>query len=135
MTSFEWFMVVISGAGFLVTTGGLIGGSVWAVSKIRLATAAHIKDERIQRSEAIAMAMKRFDEAQSVQDHNFGEVGLSLRRFIESIEKKVHEVEIWGRDNYALKHDVADVRKDIKEMRAEIVTDIKALGAKIDRKP
>lgn len=134
MTIYQWAMISISAGGFLLTVGAMIAGSVWAVSKIRQDVAEHIKDEHIQRSAAIQHAMARFDEAQEVQDHNFGEVGLSLRRFIESIEKKVHEVEIWGRDNYALKHDVSEVRKDIKEMRAEIVTDIKELGRKIDSK-
>jgi len=132
MTTFEWVMVSISAAGFLVTIGGVIGGCVWAVSKIRQNTAEHITDERIQRADAIHKAMVRFEEAQIVQDHNFGEVGLSLRRFVETLDLKVREIEIWGRDNYALKHDVTDLRKDIKEMRIEIVTDIKDLCKKID---
>jgi hypothetical protein len=134
MNTFEWTMVSISAAGFLVTVGGIIAACVWAVSKIREGTAETISSERTQRAEAIQHALKRFDEAQEVQDHNFGEVGLSLRRFIEQIEKKVYEVELYGRDHFALKNDVAEVRKDIKEMRAEIVTDIKELGKKIDSK-
>ncbi|HEY8751601.1 MAG TPA: hypothetical protein VIM11_26705 [Tepidisphaeraceae bacterium] len=134
MTTFEWTMVSISAAGFFVTVGGVIGACVWAVAKVRQSTIEHIADERAQRTVAIQHAMAKFDETQDEQNHNFGEVGLSLRRFIEQIETKVHEVEIWGRDNYALKHDVADVRKDIKEMRMEIVTDIKELGRKIDSK-
>jgi len=134
MTTFEWAMVSISAAGFLVTVGGVIGACVWAVGKIREGTIEQIKEERIQRADAIHKAMARFDEAQQTQDHNFGEVGLSLRRFIEQIEQKVYQVELWGRDNYALKHDVADVRKDIKEMRAEIKTDMTELGRKIDQK-
>jgi len=134
MTTYEFTMVCIASGGFLVTIGGVIGACVWAVAKIKQSTIGHIKDERIQRADAINKAMKRFAETQATQDHNFGEVGLSLRRFIEQIEKKVYEVELYGRDNFALKNDVADVRKDIKEMRAEIVTDIKELGKKIDSK-
>ena len=134
MTTYEWTMVAISSSGFLVTIGGVIAACVWAVAKVKQGTMEHIKDERVQRADAIHKAMLRFEETQTIQDHNFGEVGLSLRRFIEQIEKKVHEVEIWCRDNYALKHDVADVRRDIREMRAEVVTDIKELGKKIDGK-
>lgn len=134
MTTFEWAMVSIAAAGFLVTTGSVIGGSVWAVAKIREATIKQINDERTHRSEAINMALARFDDAQRIQDHNFGEVGLSLRRFIEEVEKEMHEIEMWGRDHYALKEDVKDIRGDIKDMRTEIKADITELGRKIDGK-
>jgi hypothetical protein len=133
MTTFEWAMVSIAAAGFLVTLGTVIGGCVWAVARIKETTDAQIITERIERTEAIANAMNRFDAAQVSQDHNFGEVGLSLRRFIETVEKEMHAIEMWGRDNYALKNDVVDVRKDIKEMRTEIKADITELGRKIDR--
>jgi septal ring factor EnvC (AmiA/AmiB activator) len=133
MSTFEWAMVSIAAAGFLVTVGGVIGSCVWAVGKIRQATEAQIKDERIQRADAITKAMARFDEAQATQDHNFGEVGLSLRRFIEEVEKEMHKIEMWGRDNYALKDDVKDLRTDIKDMRTEIKADIGKLSEKIDK--
>lgn len=134
MTTFEWAMVSISAAGFLVTTGGVLGGCIWAVARIKQGTGDLVAAERLERAEAIATAMDRFDAAQATQDHNFGEVGLSLRRFIETVEKEMHEIEMWGRDHYALKDDVKDIRSDIKEMRADIKSDITALSTKIDRK-
>ena len=134
MTTFEWAMVSIATGGFLVTTGGVLASCIWAVAKIKQATGEQIAEERQERAEAIAKAMDRFDAAQSEQDHNFGEVGLSLRRFIETVEKEMHKIEMWGRDNYALKNDVKDIRADINSMRLEIKSDITALGAKIDQK-
>jgi hypothetical protein len=134
MTTYQWAMVSIAAAGFLVTIGGMIGACVWAVARVKETTVELIKEERIQRGVDINTAMKRFEEAQDTQDHNFGEMGSALRAFIQQIEKKVYEVELYGRDNYALKHDVFEVRKDIKEMRADIKSDITELGRKIDRR-
>ena len=133
MTAFEWTMVSISVAGFLVTVGSVIGACVWAVARIKAGTDEQIVAERMERTKAISEAMARFDNAQMSQDHNFGEVGLSLRRFIEEVEKEMHEIEMWGRDHYALKDDVKDIRDDIKEMRNDIKDDFKELNAKIDR--
>ena len=132
MTTFEWAMVSISLGGFVVTTGGVLGSCVWAVGKIRQNTVHQIAQERVERAAAITRAYEKFDDAQRIQDHNFGEVGLSLRRFIEEVEKEMHEIEMWGRDNYALKTDVKDIRTDIKEMRAEIKSDLAAIVRKID---
>jgi hypothetical protein len=132
MTTFEWAMVSISLGGFILTSGGVLGSCIWAVAKIRQNTLVLIAQERIERAEAVAKALKRFDEAQRIQDHNFGEVGLSLRRFIEEVEKEMHAIEMWARDHYALKEDVKDIRDDIKEMRSEIKSDLAALGKKID---
>jgi hypothetical protein len=134
MTTFEWAMVSISAAGFLVTIGGVLGGCIWAVAKIKQGTSDQIITERIERAEAIAAAMKHFNASQATQDHNFGEVGLSLRRFIETVEKEMHSIEMWGRDHYALKDDVKLIRADIKDMRSEIKTDMTELGRKIDNK-
>lgn len=132
MTTFEWMMVSISIAGFLLTLGGVLGSCIWAVAKIKQNTLEQIAIERIERAAAIARAYERFDEAQRTQDHNFGEVGLSLRRFIEEVEKEMHAIEMWARDHYALKDDVKDIRTDIKEMRTEIKSELKELGKKID---
>ncbi len=132
MTPYEWTMVSISGGGFAVTIGGVLSACVWAVSKIKQSTSEQIAIERTERAAAVAKAMDRFDAAQKTQDHNFGEVGLSLRRFIEEVEKEMHAIEMWGRDNYALKVDTKDIRTDIKEMRAEIKADLKSLSAQIN---
>lgn len=134
MTTFEWAMVSIAAGGFLVTVGSVLGGCIWGVAKIQLGTDNKIAAERVERAEAIAVALKQFSSSQATQDHNFGEVGLSLRRFIETVEKEMHEIEIWGRDHYALKDDVKDIRADIKDMRTEINLSITELGRKIDKK-
>ena len=132
MTTFEWAMVTIAACGFLLTTAGVLGSCIWTVAKIKQQTDKHILLERVERAEAINHAMTRFDAAQQSQDHNFGEVGLSLRRFIETVEKEMHEIEMWGRDHYALKDDVKDIRSDIKVLRDEIKSDFRELSNKIE---
>ncbi len=57
-----------------------------------------------------------------------------MREKIATVEKKVYEVELWGRDNFADKEDVRDILKDLKETRTEIKVDFRDLNAKIDAK-
>src|SRR6266705_2874510 len=127
MTAFEWTMISITALGILLTGGVTLAACVWAVATIKQGTIDQITEERTERAAAIAKAMDRFDAAQLTQDHNFGEVGLSLRRFIETVEKEMREIERRTGATYALKDDVKEVRKDIKEMRAEIKSDITTL--------
>lgn len=134
MTTFEWAMVSIAAGGFLVTVGSVLGGCIWGVAKIQRATDEKIVAERIDRAAAITTATERFEAAQLAQDHNFGEVGLSLRRFIETVEKEMHAIEMWGRDHYALKDDVKDIRADIRGLRDDLKSDFKELRAVIDAK-
>lgn len=134
MTTFEWAMVSISAGGFLLSAGGILAGCIWGVAKIKQHTVEQISAEREIRSEAIAKVAASFAADQKTQDHNFGEMGAALRRFIEEVEKEMHRIEIWGRDNYAIKDDVKALRADIKDMRKEIKDDFSSLSAKIDAK-
>ena len=133
MTTFEWAMVSIAAAGFLLTAGGVLGGCIWGVAKIKQSTDEQLVVERSDRTNAIAAANARFDAAQVTQDHNFGEVALSLRRFIETVEKEMHSIEMWGRDHYALKDDVREIRADIKGLRDDLKSDFKELRAEIGK--
>lgn len=145
MTTFEWAMVSIAAAGFLVTAGSVIGGCVWGVVNIKAGVDDKITDERIRidaifeaERENYARSMKdfaaEFSAEQKAQDHNVGEMGAALRQYIANVEKEMHKIEIWGRDHYAIKDDVKDLRTDIHAMRTEIKTDITELGRKIDNK-
>ena len=132
MTTFEWAMVSIAASGFVLTAGGVLGGCIWGVAKIKNFAVQQIAKEQKIRAEAIAKVAEVFANDQKTQDRNFGEVGLSLRQFIQAVEKEMHEIEIWGRDNYALKDDVKDIRNDIKAMASSIKQDFKDLNDKID---
>jgi hypothetical protein len=127
MTPFEWAMVILGCLGFAVTwTAGVIG---------LMRAVSDIKEDGTSKVAASNEALRsEFNKDQKSQDHNFGEVALAMRQKIADVEKKVYEVEIWGRDNYAIKDDVKDIREAIKEMANDIKMDFRELNAKIDAK-
>lgn len=146
MTTFEWAMVCLTGAGFLLTAGGVLGGCIWAVAKIKSDIDEKITAERIRidtifeaERENDARSMKdfaaQFASEQKVQDHNAGEMGAALRQYIANVEKSMHEIEIWGRDHYVQKPEfekaVDALRSDITRLGADIKTDIRNLDNKI----
>jgi len=136
MTTYEWTMVCIASGGFTITVGGTLAGCVWGVAKIKQYTVEQIAAEQLIRAKTIADVAKTFAEDQKTQDHNMGEMGSALRRFIEAVEKEMHQIEIWGRDHYALKNDVEKSTNAllmyVKEMRTEIKADLLNLGVKLD---
>ncbi len=79
--------------------------------------------------EDLEKLVKEWNANQRSQDSAAGEMGLALRRFIESVEKEMHKIEIWGRDNYVQKPELDSVRNDIKLLGAsirEMFTEMKA---------
>lgn len=149
MTTFQYWMIGLTCVGILITAGGVIGACVWAVAKIKADVTEKIAEERTRvdnimeaERENSTRGMREFASEfaaeQKTQDHNAGEMGAALRRYIETVEKEMHKIEIWGRDNYALKNDVdksiAAAREDVRIMTADIKTDLRALAAKIDQK-
>ena len=139
MTAFEWGMLSVAVAGFLVTVGGVLGGCVWAVAKIKNETTERMKAEREHTAKLIASHIAEISNDRKTLEHDVGEMGLSLRRHIETVNRKISEVEIWGRDNYALKNDVkesiGEIRNDIRNLGTEIKADIRNLSTKVDSRP
>jgi hypothetical protein len=135
----EWLPVASFVFSVLVTGGSVI----WGVGKIKQDISDKIAGEVLAREKALAEAVEsrtqEFDkvrrewaEAQKYQDSTVGEMGLSLRRYIEAVEKEMHKIELWGRDNYVQKPELESVRSDIKtlgsevkQMLAEIKSDLK----------
>lgn len=141
----EWLPI----ASFILSCAIAGGGVIWGVGKIKQEVTDRIAAESLSREKALAAAvesrnqqidnlLKDFHDAQRTQDHNVGEMGAALRRFIESVKEEVHEVEIWGRDNYVQKGEFEKatdrLEEAIKGFAAEIKTDIRSLTAKIDAK-
>jgi hypothetical protein len=66
-------------------------------------------------------------------------MGISLRGAITEMNDKVDKFELFGRDNYALKEDVKESIKDLRDVvtkiAGDIKTDFKELNAKIGKKP
>lgn len=144
MTDFEITKLVLGGLAFLLTWTGMVVGATRMVEKIKADVSDKMAAEALARSDDLDGLRKEVGDTQKIQDHNIGEMGLSLRRHIETVEKQMHEIEIWGRDNYVQKNEfekalaslerstesirsdikalVADIKSEFKEMRSEITT-------------
>ena len=58
-----------------------------------------------------------------------------MRQYIANVEKEMHQIEIWGRDNFVLKSEFVkatdSIRADIKAMAADIKADIRDLTTSV----
>jgi hypothetical protein len=130
MEAYHWLTLALGALGFIVTwfLGAFKLGR--SVEQMKAAIKAENTDER----------NKIIEDDQKEQDHNFGEVGLSVRQYIADVEKKVREVELYGRDNYVripefekamdrlsgdLKSFAAEIKKDFSERMTELKGQLK----------
>lgn len=134
MTTYQWVTLGLGALGFI---GTWILGAFYlgrAVEQMRAAVKEYIDAERDKIIEKIEDLDKRFDADQKTQDHNFGEVGAAMRQYIADVEKKLREVEIYGRDNYVKIGDfekaVDRLSADFRMAVAEIKDDIRDLMKK-----
>jgi hypothetical protein len=129
MSLYQWVTLGLGAFGFLSTwiLGAFKIGR--AVELMRSGVREEIKQERDAIFVKIEDMERRFEADQKSQDHNFGEVGAAVRQYIADVEKKVREVEIYGRDNYVQKSEFEkatnSIRADIKEMAADIKSDLR----------
>ena len=128
----------IAAAAFGLNLVIQICGAVWAVANIKSDLAKQIAAEREETMAGFADLKAEFLKDQKAQDHNFGEVGAAMRQYIANVEKEMHEIEIWGRDNFVLKDDFVKatdrLEAAIVTMAHDIKTDLRGLTAKIDGK-
>jgi hypothetical protein len=124
MTTYQWMTLGLGALGFLATwlLGAFKLGRV--VEQMRAAIKEDIDRERDKILSTISDLKDDFEDSQRAQDHNFGEVGAAMRQYIADVEKKVREVEIYGRDNYVQK---SEFEKATDRLEAAI----KAWGAEI----
>ena len=131
MTFYQWVTVVSIAAGFLGTW--LLGAFTLgrAVEQMKASFKESIDAERDKIFEKMEALEEKFLSDQRTQDHNFGEVGAAMRQYIADVEKKVREVEIYGRDNYVKIPDFEKAIDRISETMAmgfaEIKSDIRRL--------
>jgi len=128
MTVYQWVTIGLGAFGFLSTwiLGAFKIGR--AVEQMRAGVREEIKKERDSIVDKITDLEKRFEADQKTQDHNFGEVGHAMREKIASVENKLREVEIYGRDNYvkipdferAIERLSADFKSAVSEIRDDI---------------
>ncbi len=141
MGIYQWLMLALVALGFIGTwvMGAFTLGR--AVEQMKASLRGDIHQERDKILQKIGNIEERFDSDQKTQDHNFGEVGASVRQYIADVEKKVREVEIYGRDNYVkipdfekamdrlssdLKLFAADIKKDFHDRLADLRGQLKS---------
>lgn len=128
MTEYQWVTIGLGAFGFLSTwiLGAFKIGR--AVEQMRAGVREETKQERDSIVTKIDELERRFEADQKTQDHNFGEVGHAMREKIASVENKIREVEIYGRDNYvkipdferAIERLSADFKSGLGELRDDI---------------
>ncbi len=128
---YPWISVAVVIIGFLGQ--GLFGSFRLgqAVEQVKAALKKQIDDERDKIIEKIDAMETRFEADQQTQDRHFGEVGAAMRQYTADVEKKLREVEIYGRDNYVkipdfekaidrlsetFKEAVAEIKKDLRQV-------------------
>lgn len=116
---YPWISVGVVILGFVAQ--GLFGSFRLgqAVGELKAALKKQIDDERDKIVDKIGELERRFDADQKTQDHNFGEVGHAMREKIASVENKLREVEIYGRDNYVK---IPDFERAIERLSADFKT-------------
>ena len=139
MTTYQWVTLGLGALGFLITWTGMWFGAGRFVEQMRAEFKKHVGDEREKIIAELDKLERKFEESQGTQDHNFGEVGAAMRQYIADVEKKVREVEIYGRDHYVKKDEFVratdSIRADIKALGAEIKSDLKGMQKELIGKP
>jgi hypothetical protein len=131
---FQWAEVALGVLGFGITwTSGVIG-LTRAVENIKSDTTKKIADNKDEHEEALAALRDEVLALQKDRDRNFGDIGAALREKIASVEREMHQIEIWGRDHYAVKDDITLIMNEIRTIRTENKADFTAISAKLDAK-
>lgn len=125
-------MLVIAVLGFVVTwTTGVIA-LTRAVERIKADTSEKVSQETDKIEERLAQMVQRFSEDQKRQDDRTGEMGAAIRQYAAGIEKEMHAIEIWGRDNYVLKSEFLkatdQLRSDIRGVGEDVKSVLRTLA-------
>ena len=136
MGIYQWLTLGLGVCGFVGTWifGAFTLGR--AVEQMKAAIKLEIDKERDGIIVRIELMERKFSDEQKEQDHNFGEVGFAMRQYIADVEKKVRDVEMYGRDHYVkitdfdkaidrLSSDIKSVATDIKKDFKESIRELK----------
>lgn len=125
MTTYQWVTLGLGACGFLSTwiLGAFKLGRT--VEQMKAGVKEQIEEEREKIIAKIDAMETRFEADQKTQDHNFGEVGAAMRQYTADVEKKLREVEIYGRDNYVKIPDFEKAIDRLGETMQAAVADLK----------
>jgi hypothetical protein len=117
---------VITAIGLLVTIGiNLFLSGRWvgsSAAEMKIHVSEKIKDAVREREAVLERLRRDWADSQKSQDNVFGELGASLRQALADLKDDMHNKEMWGRDNYVHKSEVALMREDVKGLRSDLQT-------------
>jgi hypothetical protein len=131
MTFYQWVTLGLGALGFVGTWIILAFTLGRAVEQMKAEFKVEIGTERDKIFAKIEAVESRFEADLEHQNRHFGEVGLSMRQYTADVEKKLREVEIYGRDNYVkipdfekaidrmgetINNAVAEIKKDMRQL-------------------
>jgi hypothetical protein len=111
--------------GFFLTWTAMVVTVTRAVTNIKSSTDQKVAEETAKITERLNGLSEQFEEDQKIQDNRVGEGMLSLRQYTANIEKEMHKIEIWGRDNFVLKPDFHAAIHDLGEAIGRLASDVK----------
>ncbi len=132
----EWIMLGLGCLGFMLTWTGMVIAVTRAVDAIKISTDDKIDEETAKLTTRMDTMSRDFHDDQNVQDDRYAETVSSIRQYVILVEKKVYEVEIWGRDNYVQKPEffgsTSRLESAIDRMAIDVKDDFKTVYNKLD---
>jgi hypothetical protein len=126
---------IVTVAAFVLTAVGMMQAAAWKLSKVVIdlkgaisAVKLEIESKAAEVERHHAQKIAEVIERSNAVVHDFGET-------ISALRLKIHEVEMWSRDNFVRRDGFYKVRDDLKadirEMGDELKSDLKDLSAEI----
>lgn len=129
MTNFEWAKLAIALIGLLITCGTTLAIAVRVITTRELATQKLVTQIEAELTTYIDGKIKQ-------QEELFREIVSGAKKYIELVEKEMHQIEIWNRDHYVQKDEFRaatdGLRNDIKDLASSIKEDFKELYRKLE---
>jgi len=135
VTFYQWLTLAMGTLGFLLTWTATVISVTRAVTKIRDDTTKKIIEETEKLTSRLELIVQKFDVDQRMQDERLMRECVSMRDMMSDFEKELHQVELFGRDNYVQKEEFAaqiqEVKNTFVRMSEEIKKDLKDLATQI----
>ena len=132
----EWITLALGCLGFMLTWTGMVIAVTRAVTAIKTSTDEKIEEETDKITARMNSIIRDFHEEQKTQDDRYGETASAIREYVSLVEKKVYEVELWGRDNFVLRPDfnvsTSRLETSIDRMATDVKDDFKTVYKKLD---
>lgn len=147
VTGYQWLVLVLGTLGFIITwtrsavtvtraVDAIKSDTTEKINAVKEELTGAIAAESSRAARAVQEAMDTFREDQDTQDQRYAELISAVRAYVQAVEKEMHAIEIWGRDNYVLKTDftraIDSFSKTLDDIAKTFRDDTKSLNTKMD---